>query len=66
MTGLTNPAYNGFGTITGSAASGSTTSSGTNFTPFTANGTFDIYMYFVSSTGNVSPNSLVLAGVVMN
>jgi hypothetical protein len=37
-----------------------------NFTPFTANGTFDIYMYFVSSTGNTSPNSLVLAGVVMN
>jgi len=66
VTGLTNPVYNGFGTITNSKASGSTTASGENFTPFTANGTFDIYMYFVSSTGNTSPNSLVLAGVVMN
>lgn len=66
VTGLANPVYNGFGTITNSKASGSTTSSGENFTPFTANGTFDIYMYFVSSTGNVSPNSLVLSNVVMN
>lgn len=68
VTGLANPVYNGFGTFASGTlkASGSTTSSGTNFTPFTANGTFDIYMYFVSSTGNVSPNSLVLAGVVMN
>lgn len=66
VTGLANPVYNGFGTITNSRASGSTTSSGENFTPFTANGTFDIYMYFVSSTGNVSPNSLVLSNVVMN
>jgi hypothetical protein len=66
VTGLANPVYNGFGTITNSKASGATASSGENFTAFTANGTFDIYMYFVSSTGNVSPNSLVLANVVMN
>jgi len=69
VTGLANPVYNGFNLSAISAnvkAQGSTTASGVNFTPFTANGTFDIYMYFVSSTGNVSPNSKVLSDVVMN
>jgi hypothetical protein len=69
VTGLENPVYNGFNLSAISAnvkAQGSTTASGVNFTPFTANGTFDIYMYFVSSTGNVSPNSKVLSDVVMN
>lgn len=37
------------------------------FADFTANGTFDIYFYFVNTSGNVSPNSgALLTGVVMN
>jgi len=60
VAGLANKTYNGF--YTGGAAispftvaaSGSSTSRGTLFTPFTANGKFDVYVYFVSSTGNVS------------
>jgi hypothetical protein len=66
VTGLQHPVYNGFAAGTTSAASGSTTSSGENFTPFTPNGQFDIYMYFVSSTGNVSANVRVLTNIVMN
>jgi hypothetical protein len=60
VAGLANRTFNGF--YTGSAAispftvaaSGSSTSRGTLFTPFTANGKFDVFVYFVSSTGNVS------------
>lgn len=66
VTGLQHPIYNGFAVGTASAASGSTTSSGTNFTAFTPNGQYDFYMYFVSSTGNVSPNVKVLTNIVMN
>jgi hypothetical protein len=40
-------------------------SSGEVFTPFTAKGSFDVYYYFVSDTGNVSPISSALP-VVMN
>jgi len=38
------------------------------FTPFTANGTLDIYAVFVSNTGNQSAITVApqLAGVVMN
>jgi len=59
VTGLANVVYNGFITtgFTNVAATGSTTSSGENFTAFMPNGTFHIYAYFVSSTGNVSANS---------
>jgi len=47
---------------------GSRTVSGTAFTPFTANGTFDIYAVFVSDTGNTSDISAnpQLEDVVMN
>lgn len=71
VVGLANKTFNGF--YTGSAAispfavaaSGSSTSSGQLFTPFTANGTFDVFVYFVSSTGNVSAISAPMT-ITMN
>jgi len=41
-------------------------SSGTIFTPFTANGAFDVYFYFVGSTGNISPNTATPLTITMN
>ncbi|MEQ8301964.1 MAG: hypothetical protein RIB47_01140 [Cyclobacteriaceae bacterium] len=58
-TGVTNQ---GQGQIT----TGSTGTSGTVFSAFTATGTFDFYAVFVGSTGNVSAiPAAQLAGVVM-
>jgi hypothetical protein len=70
VTGLSNPVYNGFNLSAAAlsgrvAAQGSTTSSGTNFTPFTPNGKFDVYLYFVSSTGNVSAISAAPLTITM-
>ena len=71
VAGLANKTYNGF--YTGGAAispfavaaSGSSTSRGTLFTPFTANGKFDVFVYFVSATGNVSAISAPMT-ITMN
>jgi hypothetical protein len=64
--------YNGFnltnqgtGTANRVSAQGSTTASGVNFTPFTPNGKFDVYLYFVSSTGNVSANTATPLTITM-
>jgi len=72
VTGLANPVYNGFnltnqgtGTANRVSAQGSTTASGVNFTPFTPNGKFDVYLYFVSSTGNVSANTATPLTITM-
>ena len=48
--------------------SGTTGLSGSTFTPFTADGTFDIYAVFIGSTGNQSPVPVTpqLASVTMS
>ncbi len=47
-------------------AQGSTSTFGSDiFTPFTPNGDFDVYAYWVTTTGNASPVSGILANITM-
>jgi hypothetical protein len=61
LTGIT-PASNIVAQGNIPATSGST---GTVFTAFTPNGDFDVYAYWVSSTGNASPVSAKIADIKM-